>query len=132
MLVFSCHKAARVEEVKDKELTLQVSVLKDKAPGDESLTCKARIIPAKELAANETTEQKRLLNYKMDSCFYIKEGNNKNYASMVQAIANGVSGTYEYLLVFDPDQKVRTDSVDLIYQDRYINHKLYNLRISQK
>jgi len=133
IMLVSCNRNATLtHEVKDKDMTFQVSEIKDKAPGDESLTYKARLIPSRELAEGETLEKKRLLSYKMDSCFYINEGHNKNYAAMVQAVANGVSGTYEYLLVFDLDKNARKDSVDLVYQDRYINHKLYELKLNKQ
>ena len=133
VLFLACNRGDdSFREVKDKDMILQVSEIKDKAPGDESLTYKARLIPSKVLTENETIEQKRLLSYKMDSCFYINDGHHKNYASMVQAVANGVSGTYEYLLVFELDKNESKDSVDLLYQDRYINHKLYELKLNKQ
>jgi hypothetical protein len=131
VLAFSCHKAGQqVKEIKDKEFTLQVSPLKDNDA--EALNYKARLTFDKQAAAGMTREVINKYYYKMDSCFYIKNGNGKQYADLVQPVANGVSGSYEYLVEFASDPAVTGDSINMVYQDRYTSHKQYQLTISKK
>ncbi|WP_139112905.1 hypothetical protein [Mucilaginibacter sp. PPCGB 2223] len=91
-----------------------------------------RLIPDKQLIEEKSSNQKTALYYKMDSCFYIAEGLKKNYAVMVQPVANGVSGTYEYLLEFENGNAPQADTINLIYNDKYINQKSYSLKITDK
>lgn len=131
VLALSCHKGGQqVKEIKDKELTLQVSPLKDNDA--EALNYKARLTFDKQAAAGMTREVINKYYYKMDSCFYIKSGNGKQYADLVQPVANGVSGSYEYLVEFASGPAVTGDSINMVYQDRYTSHKQYQLTISKK
>jgi hypothetical protein len=129
-ILASCgHKNAAFREVKDRDLTIQVMQLKD-AEDDHTISYKARLLPDKKLLESKSKDEKQALYYTMDSCFYINTGNTKIYAALVQPIANGVSGSYEYLLQFEKDKDLKTDTIALVYQDRYINKKTYSLKMS--
>lgn len=125
----SCKHKNPFMEAKDADLTVQVMPLPATPDDSNTISYKARVIPDKQLMESKTREEKNALYYKMDSCFYINSAQGKNYAVMVQPIANGVSGTYEYLLQFESAPKV-IDSINLVYQDKYINKKAYRLKIA--
>ncbi|OCX53370.1 hypothetical protein BEL04_03455 [Mucilaginibacter sp. PPCGB 2223] len=120
------------KQVQDGDLTIQVTHLKAVSKDDNLLSFKLRLIPDKQLIEEKSSNQKTALYYKMDSCFYIAEGLKKNYAVMVQPVANGVSGTYEYLLEFENGNAPQADTINLIYNDKYINQKSYSLKITDK
>jgi len=131
IILASCgHGNSSFSEIKDHDLTIQVMQLKD--DGDSIITYKARLTPDKQLLETKSKDEKQALYYTMDSCFYINKGNIKIYAALVQPIANGVSGSYEYMLQFEKDKKLNTDSINLVYQDKYINRKTYSLKMNQK
>jgi hypothetical protein len=126
---FSCRqRTPPLNEVKNKDITIQFIQLKAE-DGDSMLTYKARVIPDKKLMTEINRSEKNNLLYRMDSCFYISNGSYKIYASMVQPIANGVSGTFEYLLEFGVSNADKKDSINLVYHDRYINQQTYKVPV---
>jgi hypothetical protein len=127
--LLSCKHKGKLNEIKDKDISFQVIQLKDKAEDGTGLSYKARLLPDRKLIEALTKENKEALYYRMDSCFYIQNGNNKIYAAMVQPIANGISGSYEYLLDFELDRRQKEDTINLVYRDKYINHQEYQLKI---
>ena len=120
----SGHPAAR--EIDDRDMDVQV-VLLDSTPGNGN-TYKARLIPDKKLFDEKDAVSKNAMIYKMDSCFYLQSGTKRVYASLVQPVANGITGTFEYLLEFEKNDG---NSWDFVYQDKYINHKKYSLKLNQ-
>jgi hypothetical protein len=131
VMLASCRRSTPAfYEIKDKELTIQAMDIKATADDDETISYKVRLIPEKRIMEGMHEEEKNKLYYKMDSCFYMNDGKQKNYAALVQPIANGVSGSYEYLLQFETGKNFKADTIDLIYQDRYINHKIYGLKMA--
>lgn len=124
----SCKQRSGVSQTKDGDMVVQVMQL-PRSAGDnnDDISYKVRIIPSKTLMEGKATVDKNGLYYRMDSCFYIKNGGKKQYPDLVQSVANGISGTYEYLLQFEKDDQP-ADSIDMVYQDRYINKKAYLIR----
>src|ERR1700753_296328 len=99
LLVFdSCVHRKTFREVADKTLTLQLRNISS-ASDPKDITYAARLIPEKELKAAKGQAVKTSLLYKMDSCFYLQSGARKVYAN-IEPVANGLTGTYEYLLTF--------------------------------
>jgi len=92
------------------------------------ITCKARLLPDVSLINDKQANINNAMIYRMDSCFYLQHGTKKIYASLVQPIANGVSGTYEYLIEFE--SVMQGADPDFIYQDKYLNHKKYSLKLN--
>jgi len=120
-----------IQQVQDKDMLIQVSKLNDESTGaDNVINYKVRLVPDKQLMQSKASTDKTALFYRMDSCFYTTVNGKKNYAVLTQAVANGVSGTYEYLVEFEKASGAQADSVDLFYQDRYINKKNYHLKVS--
>ena len=101
-------------------------------PGDlTSLVYAARLIPDK-IIQKKSDSSKTKLWYKMDSCFYIQSGKNKVYAGLVQPIANGSTGSFEYMLSFDMQGDNFKKNKSLVYQDRYLNHMRYAISLENE
>ena len=117
-----------LHETSGTGIKVQIIQLK-KSDGDASVvTYKARLVPDASLLNEKSLISKDAMIYKMDSCFYLQSGPEKIYASLVQPIANGVSGTFEYLLEFE--MAPGSAKPDFIYQDKYLNHKKYSLKLN--
>jgi len=129
-VISGCHKQQNQPmQTKDKDLTIQVMRLKNDPSENDVYTYKARLTPQKALLAEKSRNDKEALIYRMDSCFYLQSGPNKIYASLVQPVADGISGSFEYLLQFEK----ANDEVeqDFIYKDKYLNHKRYSIKLTQ-
>lgn len=124
---YSCKHGGRLVEAGDKDMSVQLIRLDNNGGNDGGLSYKVRLIPDKKLLQGKGREERNKLLFKMDSCFYLVNGVQKIYASMVQPVANGVGDTYEYLLVFD--EKLNPDSLTMVYQDKYISQKSYTLKL---
>jgi len=132
LILSACKKKSpQVKEVKDKDLTMQVRVLENTAGSTSSLDYAIRLIPGKTLDATLDNKTKTALCYGMDSCFYLLADNKKVYSNIVQPIANGVSGSYEYMLSFESTD-LKSGKRSLVYQDRYLNHKKYTLSLTEE
>jgi len=112
----------------DADLRIEVTPLRAEKDGSIR-SFRVRLTPDGKIAAGLTHAAGESLNYRMDSCFYSGTGRNKERATLVQAVAAGTNHSYEYLLVFDGRETVG-DSTTLTYQDKYINHKTYTLKIA--
>ncbi len=127
LLLSACNRNEKLLTAKDSDLTIELMQLKKEGDGSATLSYQARLIPQKQLLAAKNGTDKNALFYKMDSCFYINTGKQKIYAALVQPVANGVSGTYEYLLQFEVGEKEKATNFNIVYQDRYLNKKAYIL-----
>jgi hypothetical protein len=129
LFITSCklHKSTPYETA-GNGITLQVIQLEN-SPGDANVfTYKARLIPDALLLNEKNAYSKNAMMYKMDSCFYLQSGTKKIYASLVQPIANGVSGTFEYLLEFEA--AAGSNASEFVYKDKYLNQKKYSLKLN--
>lgn len=115
-----------VKEIKDDGLTLQVIKTAGEPGNDHTLNYSARLIPDKGLIPEKNNKVKTELWYSMDSSFYLQSGKKKIYAEIIQPIANGLAGTYEYMVSF-PGTDLRDGKWSLIYQDKYLNHRKYQM-----
>ena len=121
-----CKQRDPVKEIKLKGLTIQLRTLPD-AAGDGSASYAARLIPDKALLKEKGGDIKSALMYRMDSCFYMRSGGKTVYAALVQPVANGLTGIFEYLVTFDKNEAGRPNST-LIYQDKYLNKARYSFK----
>jgi hypothetical protein len=132
-MLLSCkHKNKTFGELSNSGLTVQIMQLKNAGNDSGRWSYDVRLIPDKQLSEDITSQVKTAMYYRMDSCFYISNGSNKLYASMVQRIPNGIAGNYEYLLDFEMGERQNQDSVEMVYQDKYINHKTYQLKLAKQ
>jgi hypothetical protein len=75
-------------------------------------------------AVMQPASSKTALMYRMDSCFYLQAGKKIIYAALVQPVANGLSGTFEYLVSFD-SVEAEKEGYKVVYHDRYLNKAKY-------
>jgi hypothetical protein len=117
------------KQVHSKELSLQL--LKMKIAGDTSaFYYRVRITPS----ANNKTLSGDQVNfyYAMDSCFYLKAGEQVFKPSIVQAVPNGIKGCFEYLLSFNISKPMLFTPVNLVYQDKFIDGKVYSISLNKQ
>jgi hypothetical protein len=117
--------------VNDDGMTIQLRKVKNSPDDAGVLTYATRLIPEKVLLSSSDNKLNTALWYHMDSCFYLQAGERKIYAAIIQPIANGVTGTFEYLLSFDA-AGMRNHRWSLVYQDKYLNHKKYTLSLESE
>lgn len=115
----------------DKTITVEITRMTD-PPGEEGkmMTFKARLTPSKTAEQSFSKEVRNALLYGMDSCFYIQSNGVPLYPALVQNVASGVKGKYEFLLEFDRPT-MKKDSLLFIYSDRYITRKKYHLNYNE-
>jgi len=123
----ACGKKVDRSATGDKDLQLQVSQIIDNSSESE-ISLKVRIIPSAKMLASLAKEDNIKLQFDMDSCFYELNKKKAKYPAMVQNINNGQKGNYEYLVAFEPDKNMG-DSLSFFYKDRFLNKKLYSVKI---
>lgn len=115
-----------INEMKDSLLTIQVAKIANNGSGQ--LAYQVRVIPSIAIKSELNSGNKHDMLYQMDSCFYLQNNKQKIYAVNTQAVANGLADVYEYMVVFGsaiPFDK----NWQFIYQDKYLDHKKYTLKI---
>ena len=129
-MLAGCKKKDSFTEVKRDRLTIQIRKLPGSADMAGGVSYAARIIPDKGLAANDIA-LKTKMEYRADSTFYIRSGKQKIYADLVQPVANGVAGTFEYLVSFSGGDNEYKNGT-LVYQDKYLNHQKYDFSLKNE
>ncbi len=127
LILGSCKQDSPNHEIKDKDLTIQVHQIKREYGENSGVSYAVRFMLSKRLRDIGQSKLNTDYWYHTDSCFYLQSGAKKTYASLVQPIANGVNGSLEYLLEFDG--AVESGSTDLVYQDKFLTHKIYSLKV---
>jgi len=128
----SCNPALVFSQATVIDLTIQLTKLSKVNKDEQMISYKVRLVPVKTIMETKSYNEKNNLWYKMDSCFYFETGSRKIYPQLVQPVANGISGSYEYLLQFDEDTALKKDSLDMVYADKYINRKKYKIERSKE
>ena len=131
LILSGCSSAKRpYGEMKDKNLTLQAIWLENKPEDTNLYTLRVRITPDKLLLLQKTGEEKNSLIYGMDSCFYLQRAASRLLAAQVVSVTGGVSGTYDYLVSFKKEYTDKAGNWSLIYQDRLLSKKTYQLQLN--
>jgi hypothetical protein len=112
-------------QTSDKAITVQAAKLPYEAHDSLALNFKVRILLKDDESGKQAQAENQL--YRMDSCFYIQSGASKYYPVITQAIATGAGKHYEYLVSFEAYPMVTRKTLNLVYQDKYINKKSYVL-----
>jgi len=120
-----------VNHIQDSDMSVEITRLKGGKDGSGTLDYAVRLIPAKKIINDKDKSFTNSLWYSMDSCFYLVKGQQKIYSAIVQPIANGVAGTFEYMLSFN-ESDLEKSNWNLIYEDKYLNHKKYFLNIPEE
>jgi hypothetical protein len=128
-LVFSvgCKRSDKnFREIKNDDVTIQLTRLEG-AKQSEGSGYKFRIIPSPTYISKHKLLSDKFW-YHMDSCFYTEKNGFKTFA-FIQPIANGQKANFEYLLQFDPAAVSGSDSLKLVYDDKFITQKNYTFNI---
>lgn len=123
-IMFGCSKKPAHYEYKDEDITIKAMKMDNTADTGETVFT-ARVIPGK-LASRINDSLKTKMVYNMDSCFYLQVGGKKSYPTIIQPIANGISGMFEYMVSFD-NSATAAPGIEIIYQDKHLNHHKYIL-----
>lgn len=119
----ACNSNYNSGEQLDQDLRIQA--MKRKGATDDQVY-NVRIFPKMEiLEANKSISKN--MTYHIDSSFYFIKNKARVYPQSVECIANGVVNSFEYLIRFDPDGLSEKEDLPLVYQDKYINQKIYQL-----
>jgi hypothetical protein len=130
--LFSCRQdKSSVKELKRDGLTIEILRVPGEPGTTTSVNYSARLIPDKKLTEKKDKGLTTALWYRTDSCFYLQRGSKKIFASIIQPIANGVSGSYEYFLSFNISPADES-KWHLIYQDKYLNQQKYSLNLNDQ
>jgi hypothetical protein len=132
LMLFACNgNKGSIKQVRDSDLLVQVRQMKGEQDAPNTMDYAVRITPDKKLVAGKEDSFKTSFWYSMDSCFYIMNGNTKVYSAIVQPIANGLTGSFEYMLSFGTND-LKAGNWNLIYEDKYLNHKKYTLNLNKE
>jgi hypothetical protein len=126
-LILSCSSKKPAGQSFDSDLKVMAQ-LKETPSGDRLRTFMIRIFPDKKFMENGKEKITESFLYHSDSSFYVLKNNLKLYPEYVEPIANGIKGSYEFLVGFS-DDNLSLKEYTLIYQDQIINKKKYVLTI---
>jgi len=118
------------KEIRDSNIIIQLMSLKDSIPDTSVIKYGVRIFPDKQIASTLSEKSKEDLWYRMDSSFYLQSGSDKQYASVIEPIANGQKNNYEYLLIFDKIPKMDTKKLLLAFNDKFISRKIHYFQLN--
>jgi len=127
VFIIACntHKGS-FKEIKDHGLTIQIIKTIGEPRNDHAINYSARLVPDKGLISEKDAKVKTELWYGMDSCFYLQSGKKRVYPEIIQPIANGVAGSFEYMVSFESTD-LKDGKWNLVYQDKYLNHRKYQM-----
>ena len=120
----SCRKQVTVYQGGDQYVRVALAKVSSKSDED---AYKLRVSIIKKAAIDSLQSAKEAMLYRMDSCLYEQIGGQKQYPTMIQPVANGLSGVYDYLIVLGHDIDDGEKQPALYYQDKYLTKKLYRL-----
>jgi hypothetical protein len=95
------------------------------------LNYKVRIYPSKKWMSENEAQGMDLFSYRMDSCFYLQTGKLQRKPLFVMPVANGVKGSFEYLLSFGLDNSIKMRPLQLVYVDKYIDMDICTLDLNK-
>ena len=122
---------AGFQSLKGKTLSLDIMKVKPAKEDTTEIMYKVRLYPDKAWLENATGKQKESLSYSMDSCFSLRAGTVKYMPDMMQPVSNGVAGCQEYLLSFGVEAAMKYKKLQLVYNDRYIDGKTYQIILNK-
>ena len=128
--LYSCNDSKpEIAQVKDESLAIEVMRMK-KSEDPTVLDYRVRIIPQQDIAANKE-KLREMMWYDTDSCFYLLDKGKVIYPELQEPVANG-RNDYEYLLLFGKEDNIDIKDIKLVYHDKHINKRTYNLDFNEK
>lgn len=124
VVLVGCNKKhKKFKEISEGGLTVQLLQVQS----SEQIKYQLRIFPDKDLMSKAGLQNK--MWYNMDSCFYLHVNNNKIFPSVQEPVANGVAGSFEYMLLFENSGSSNPELV-FTYQDKHLNHQSYKFELN--
>ena len=123
LLLIGCNNKYRSASASDDLLNIQAMKVVEK---DSDLVYQVRVFPRKEILDADKTIARKMM-YQADSSFYLIHKKLRVYPVSVEYIANGVANSFEYMVRFDQANLPKEQALPLVYQDKYINQKNYQL-----
>lgn len=122
VFLVACTKV-KFAQVKESDLSVQVNATKK----TDNKEYQIRIFY--EFKGNEAKNKWFIqqMQYRMDSCFYLLNGDTKEYPESVVPVANGIKNCFEYVATFGYGSNASQD--ELYYTAKYINDKTYQLSL---
>jgi hypothetical protein len=118
------------KEINDKALSLQVMKMHLSSHDTAGFGYQVRIYPSETWLEDRGAGQSVNFFYHMDSCFTVRAGKASVLPAVMQPVSNGIANCYEYLLYFNIEKAIRLKNIELVYKDKFINGKLYTLRLN--
>ncbi|WP_431294711.1 hypothetical protein [Pedobacter sp. P26] len=123
-LMFSCTSKSPSGQSLDNDIRVMAQ-LKKTSSNDRMQTFMVRVFPDKKFIEHGKEKITESFLYHADSCFYLLNNNIKLYPDYVEPVANGIKGSYEFLIGFS-NQDLSLKEYMLIYQDQIINKKIHS------
>ncbi|MES2061780.1 MAG: hypothetical protein V4456_07660 [Bacteroidota bacterium] len=128
-VLISCgHRSEGYQHVGDSDLAFQVLPGSKGATGSTRGTYLFRIIPSAARYEALSAHLRDSLVLHMDSSFHAEIHGRTISPLYVQNIPNGIKGTFEFMADFDLNKAETGDTLQIIYQDKYINEKKYRVK----
>ena len=128
LFLYACHSKSSFRQAGDKDLKIQLENISNSAV-DGDISYAARITPEKGLFTSADKSAKEGMMYRVDSCFYLQAGREKVYPQLTQPVADGLSGTFEYLVTF-AIRHFDEHKWNFVYQDKYLTKRKYMLKLA--
>ncbi|MBC6110691.1 hypothetical protein ACFOG5_17120 [Pedobacter fastidiosus] len=110
----------------DRKLSIQVREARAENPAVET-AFQVRVFNLSKTEGNRGKKLSEKMEYGNDSSFYRIRSGQKRYASGVMPVSTGIRDCYEYLVFFPAESG--EDNSSLVYRDRYISGRTYQLSL---
>jgi hypothetical protein len=125
--LFACRSKRPSAQKGDKELTIQATKIEaDQESGEEY---RVRIFTGNKMDNAAGKKVNESMQMGADSLFFRISNGLKEYPQAVIPVAASIKHSYEYILIFSGTHAENQDNEKLIYQDKYINGKTYELSL---
>ena len=124
--LLACRSKRPSAQKGDKELTIQATKVKADNSGEEY---RVRIFSIDKMDNAIVKKINEGMRMDTDSLFSRISNGLKEYPQIVIPVAASIKNCYEYILIFNEAPAYNQDSQVLIYQDKYINGKTYEMTL---
>lgn len=125
--LFACRSKRPSAQNGDKELTIQATKIEaDKESGEEY---RVRIFSSDKMDNAAEKKINEGMQMGADSLFSRISNGLKEYPKAVIPVGSSIKHSYEYILIFSGTHADDQDNEKLIYKDKYMNGKTYELSL---
>ncbi|QXV63631.1 hypothetical protein INP83_10930 [Mucilaginibacter sp. 21P] len=129
ILICGCSgRSAGFRSVGDEDITFQAMPAERNVAGAAAGSFLFRVTPSATKFEALSVALKDSLTLSMDSAFKAVIHHRESPPVFLQSVPSGVKGTFEFMADFDMKGIKESDTIELIYRDKYINRKLYRVK----